>query len=338
MSLSRRLSSLSCALLAVAFLLTPGVARSAPSRAPDAEASAAPDASDAVARAVARFQRGQELYVDRDFAGALTEFRKAYELAPNYRVFYNIGQVCYQMHDYVCAHQSRARYLADGGGEIPAARRQAVEHELIELQERIGYLNLQIDLPGAEVSVDDVLVGTAPLAHPIAVSAGRHRATVIAAGRAPFTRTVDVAGRDTAQLVVRLVAVVTPEAPAPAPPAPASASAPAQHPTVVARGRSMTAYSWLGYGAGGAMLASAAVTGIIALNAGSDVRSKVYDDRAAANADKSRASSFALASDALLVGAVLAVAATTVLTFVLPRTTNARVAVGARGLDGGFSF
>ena len=332
MSISRGLVG---GLFGLALVFTPGVARSAPTQPPDAAASATPPASDAVASAVARFQRGQERYVDRDFAGALAEFRKAYEIAPNYRVFYNIGQVCYQMHDYVCAHESRERYLADGGSEIPAARRQAVERELIELQERIGYLDLQIDLPGAEVSVDDVLVGTAPLAHPVTVSAGRHRATVLAAGRAPFTRTVDVAGQDTAHVVVTLVAAVRVDA---APAAPAPAPAPAQPPTVASRGRSMTAYSWLGYGAGGAMLASAAVTGIIALNAGSDVRSKVYDDEAAANADKSRASSFALASDALLVGAVLTVAATTVLTFVLPRSTRARVGVGARGLDGGFSF
>ena len=197
-------------LVALALTLSAGIARSAP-----------PVSDDARARAITRLQRGQEPYADRDFAGALSEFRKAYELAPSYRLLYDIGQVCYQMHDYVCAQQSRAR---------------------------LGYLDLQVDVARAEVSVDDVLAGVAPLAQPI--------------------------------------------------------------------------------------------TGVLALDAGRDVRSKLYDDTAAADANRSRASSLALASDAFIIGAALTLTATTVLTFVLPRSSSKKVGltVTPGRIDEGFSF
>lgn len=327
--------SLSGALLAGALTLTTSTARSAPDVGTTSHESGVDADADAVARAVARFEQGQKLYAERNFAGALVEFRKAYEIAPNYRLLYNVGQVCLQMHDYACAQQSRERYLADGGREVPAARRAAVEQELVELKQRIGHLDIQVDVVGAEISVDDAFVGAAPLAGPIAVSAGRHRTTVTAAGRAPATRTVDVAGLDTVRISVVLGAAASREDERSA-----TSAMPAVPSEVRPSGSPMTTYSWIGYVAGGAMAASAAVTGILALDAGSDVRTKVYDDAASADAGRSRAATFALTSDVLLVGAVLTLTATTVLTFVLPRSASKKVgvAVGARGLDGGFAF
>lgn len=326
------------ALLALALTLTTASALGAP---PDAAAGAPSD--EAVARAVARFEQGQKLYAERDFAGALTEFRKAYEIAPNYRLLYNIGQVCYQMQDYVCARRSRERYLASGAGSISEARRQAVVLELAELEKRIGYIEIETDVAGAEISVDDVLVGTSPLAAPVAVSAGRHRTTVLAAGRPSLTRSVDVAGRDTVRVAVVLAHAEAGGEPAPAasPPPPAAGHhAPASGRDAPEPRSAMTPYAWLGYGTGGLLAAGATVTGVLALSAASDVRSTLYDDDAAAASARTRASTLAIATDALVVGAVLTLAATTVLTFVLPRraTRNVGVTAGPRGFDGRLTF
>jgi hypothetical protein len=310
----------------------PAAAATAPSPA------AATPTDDAVAHAVTRFEQGQKLYAERNFAGALTEFRKAYEIAPNYRLLYNIGQVCYQMQDYVCAQQTHEQYLASGAGEIPETRRQAVMLELAELAKRIGYLEIQTDVVGAEISVDDAFVGTSPLPRPIPVSAGRHRATVFAAGRTTVTRSVDVAGEDTARMAVVLVA---PSGPAKAEQRGATANAAGGSDAVApARAPAMTTYSWLGYGAGGLLAAGGAVTGVLALSAASDVKSTLYSDAAAAGVDKSRASTLAVASDALLIGAVLTLTATTVLTFILPRSADKKVGLtaGPRSFDGRFTF
>jgi len=43
--------------------------------------------------AASRFKKGLELFKDGDYQAALIELRRANELAPNYNVLYNIGQV-----------------------------------------------------------------------------------------------------------------------------------------------------------------------------------------------------------------------------------------------------
>jgi hypothetical protein len=287
-------------LLAAALLMTPALARAAPG---EPGAAAATDASDeAVAKALARF---------------------------NYRVLYNIGVVCYQMQDYVCGLQSFQEYLTQGGAEIPQGRRQSVEHDIGELKQRIGYLDIRTDVAGAEISVDDAVVGTSPLKGPVAVSSGRHRAVIILAGSAPVTRSVDVGGQDTARLDIVLAPVASAREPHHA----SGPASPAEPPP--SKRGSMTTLSWIGYGVGAAMVAGAAVTGGLALDSAGNVKTKVYPDEAAAQADRSHAATFAAVSDGLLLGAVLTVAATTVLTFVLPRSSSTNV--GFRLTPGGLS-
>lgn len=267
-----------------------------------------------VQKALARFKRGQELYTERNFAGALVEFRKAYETAPSFRVLYNIGQVCYQMQDYVCAYRSLEQYLADGGTQIPAARRTSVGEELANLKQRIGSLDVRSNVAGAELSVDDVLVGTLPLAAPVQASAGRHKIVVVAPGRTPVTRTVDVAGQDTLQVDVPFADLPREPEPKPVPAPPPSREAPPPPPA-----SKMTTLSWIGYGASALALVGGGVTGGLALGAADDVKTKVYPNEDAASSDRSRAGTLALTSDVLLVAGIVGIAATTVLTFVVPR-------------------
>src|SRR5256885_2175420 len=97
--------------------------------------SVRPAAADApVEEARIRFQRGVQLFHEGSFEAALAEFRKAYQVAPSYRLLYNIGQVHYELHDYVGALKSFRQYLTDGSTDIPADRRVAVEAEIRKLE------------------------------------------------------------------------------------------------------------------------------------------------------------------------------------------------------------
>lgn len=265
-----------------------------------------PGGEDSVAKALARYKRGQELYTERNFPAALIEFRKAYEIAPNYRVLYNIGQVCYQMQDYVCALQSLEQYLVEGGSDVTLDRRQAVQGEIGALKQRIGYLDVRTNVEGAEITVDDVVAGTSPLKAPITVSAGRHKVVVISQGRAPVTRSVDVAGQDTAKLDISLSDLSRPTDPS-------LQSAPTDRPS-----RGMTTLSWVGYGIGAGLLAGGAVTGALALGSADDVKSNVYPNASDADSDKSRTTTFAALSDGLLIAGAATVVITTIFTFVIP--------------------
>ena len=84
----------------------------------------------AASEAPAHFRRGVELYEEADFATALIEIKRAYELFPNYKVLYNIAQSHYQMQNYALALQNFERYLAEGGTSIAEERKNEVTREL----------------------------------------------------------------------------------------------------------------------------------------------------------------------------------------------------------------
>ena len=76
-----------------------------------------------IEEAMPHFQRGVELYDENDFQNALIEFRRAYEIAQDYHVLYNVAQTCYQLQNYACALDAFTRYLSEGGSAIARERR-----------------------------------------------------------------------------------------------------------------------------------------------------------------------------------------------------------------------
>ena len=52
------------------------------------------------------FQAGVQFYKENDFRAALIEFKRAYELAPNFKVLYNLGQTSLELQDYASALRS----------------------------------------------------------------------------------------------------------------------------------------------------------------------------------------------------------------------------------------
>ncbi|HEV7557333.1 MAG TPA: PEGA domain-containing protein [Kofleriaceae bacterium] len=187
----------------LAAIVTLGIALAAPL------AVAQPQAQ--LDEAKAHFKSGTELYDENNFRGALVEFQKAYELAPSYKILFNIGQVDMELQDYAGALTAYSRYLREGGPDVPRERVTQVSGEIDRLRGRVGRITIQ-SAAGAEILVDDVRVGYAPLPEPIAVNAGRHQVTVRVAGHEPQARAVDVAGQEQLTVVLgnELPATVAP--------------------------------------------------------------------------------------------------------------------------------
>lgn len=157
------------------------------------------------------FSRGVELFEEGAFRAALVEFERAYAIAPDYRLLYNIGHAHNELHDYLGATQSYERYLADGGSAVNAERRREVESMLSSLAGRVARLSIHTNIASAEVFVDDQRAGVAPLASTIPVNVGRHRVFARTASGFTGEKLVDVAGGDLTEVNLELTSP-TPQA------------------------------------------------------------------------------------------------------------------------------
>lgn len=151
-----------------------------------------------------RYNRGLQLYTEGDYALAVIEFERAYSLVPDYRVLYNIGLVRLQLANYAKARRALEQYLKEGGERVPEERRKAVGADLEMLAARTASVRIETNVAGADVIVDDVSVGTAPLAEPLLLDAGEHRIVVQLPGYQPRATQLTLAGLDDKSLRIDL--------------------------------------------------------------------------------------------------------------------------------------
>ena len=297
--------------------------------APRAVSGQSPDAAK-LADARGHFERGVGLYKEADYRGALVEFRRAHDLAPNATVRFNLGQAQYQLRDYPAALATFEAYLAEAG---PAATNRAgAQAAVAQLKSRVGTLRLA-GPAGAEVFLEDELLGALPLA-PLRVSVGSLKITLAAAGVPRTSQKVDVTGGATVDVtfadVTPTVAPVTPRpamvAPPPEPPPPPSAPTSAVTPSVPWR-----TVAWV---AAGVFAGGAITTGIVAKvssNKLTDLKSSDGATRSDLDNYHRRMRTFAVTTDVL--AGVTLVAAGTALYFTLSPTTSTAIHVGPTSLQ-----
>ena len=256
-------------------------------------ARAAPPAG-AEAEAKAHYSRGVELYNDGAYSAALVELERAQSIAPYFGILHSIGLVKVQLADFVGGIAAFEEYLTAGGDEVPAQRKAEVKERLVQLQDRIGTVEVSVVGDGAEVILDDTVVGVSPLPKPIKVNPGKHELAVRRGGEKGETKKIGVAGGDKLKVAFELSgAQVTSSLPAPERPA-ATGGAP-----------KWVVYTWIG---AGAFAAGAITTGLIGLSKSSDLKSKRDNEPTDAKALDSLSSdvkTFGIVTDVLIVPAVI---------------------------------
>ncbi|HXU06929.1 MAG TPA: PEGA domain-containing protein [Polyangia bacterium] len=316
--------------LALALTVLTAGARPVQAQPPSAEAEAAK-----TSEAQAHFHRGIEFYKQGDFAAAQVEFTRAYEMVPNYKILYNLGQVSYQRRDHAAALRYFRKYLSDGVDAIPAERHHEVMRDIADLEQRVG--RLQIDTPedGAEVFIDDVLVGTTPLRALITVNGGARKIDLVARGGEHQSRQVDVGSGEVVRLPFPRLALRAPPATLPASPptsqrtSGALATAPtavlaavAAVPSVVAAPARKSSFPWKSWSLTGLLAGGAAATGIVALTSKHDLDQQLGmfpADNSEIDYDRRRTRGFALATDGLLIGTAIMATISLYLTFRDPK-------------------
>jgi hypothetical protein len=264
-----------------------------------------------------RFQRALELAEDGDFDASILELRRAYDLAPSYRLLYNIGLVYQELKEYARACEAFERYLTEGGSEVPADRGAEVRRRLDRLRSRVGYLSVTTTVPGAEVLVDDRPVGTTPLSRTVRVNSGQRKVSVRLPGHPTESRVIELAGGEVSSVAFDLRPPATP------PPTPPKSPVP-----------------WISWGITAAVAAGATVTGVMALQAAND-----YDQQGNSRPGQNlspawdKLHTLSLTTDVLIGATVLGAAVSTYFTIWPPRvkpSKEARVLVLPTGVAGVF--
>jgi PEGA domain/Tetratricopeptide repeat len=276
---------------------------------PSSRPASVPDAA-AKQEAARRFETAIGLYEDGDYQLALAEFERVYELVPDYRVLYNIGQVSMQLGRYARALRTLREYVSRGGDAIPNDRRSAVRADVELLETRTASLSLDIQPAGAEVWIDGVLVGQAPLAQPVVVDVGQRTVQARLAGYVGRTQAITLAGSDRREVVLELDPEPT-SAGSKTPPGDASTVGPRrQAPPPPSKPRPLL---WVGWGTTATLAAGSAVAAVLGASAASnlkDLRDSRTATRDALDDEAGRAETRFLVADVLGVAALAAGATT----------------------------
>jgi hypothetical protein len=240
------------------------------------------------------FTRSKELYDDGDFPGALNELERAYAAVPNFKLLFNIGQIQAQTQNYAGALRSFRKVLVDGGSEVTEARRAEVLKEIDKFRTRVAELTI-LCAEGAEISVDDVVIGKAPLADPVTVNVGKRKVGATLQNHFPLTKLVDVAGMDMLNVKLELQPVVAASA--------TTTTAPTTSPTKVEPATpSKPMAAWVPWVGTVLLGAGTAVAGVLALGASKDqttLLAKYGTTRAQLDAAVGRTHTLALVTDIL---------------------------------------
>jgi hypothetical protein len=324
--------------LVVAVLL--GIA--APASAQEASAEATSEARIAFAQGVEAFEAGR-------FDEALRHFLQAFQLRPHPTVRVNLASSYAKLRRAPAAVMHYRAYLADRSVQLSRAARRDIQSALRLLEPGVGALDLELSPSDAVVQVDAQEPEARDGAR-VYVTPGTHRIEASAAGRATQTRIVEVSGGSAQSVSIELAVDATttpPPPPAPEPPARDDPPVPPPdaHPVFAGAdpdptvdetrserpsrgGSGRTIARWSAFGLAGAATVGAVVLGLLALGAEADfddnatrIETRDYasdGERAAierqARDDASRASSFALVTDACIgVAAAAAVTGTVLL-------------------------
>jgi tetratricopeptide (TPR) repeat protein len=278
----RRASSELRALLCAIACSASAAAQAAPNASESVEPSPR-SRSESIEPARAHFARGVAFYNNGDYKLALVEFRRAHELSSNYRVLYNIGQVNHLLGNYTKALAALERYLHEGGDDVPAERRGEVSRSLADLRMKTVRVRLRLNVPSAEIVVDQSSQGTLPDGHVMTIDGGEHRVEARRAGYRGALAQLTLSGGGTTDVALRLVQ-----------------NAPAARAPDAPRDGGRSAWLWAGWSTAGVSAAGAVVTGLFAVSASNELESQRRSPGSTAEEREStaaRARGLALASD-----------------------------------------
>lgn len=151
------------------------------------------------------FERGYLMAQQGSLEEAIQEFQSAYALRPHASVLYNLGQAYAASGRAAEAVQTLSKYLTESDPKLDTERRAQATALLDYQKQRVGTLALEVEPAGAELVLDGLSLGKAPLQNRLPVTAGVHGLRVSAPGRVAQYLRLEIRGGATLHERVRLL-------------------------------------------------------------------------------------------------------------------------------------
>jgi hypothetical protein len=137
---------------------------------------------------------------------AHASYRAAWSLNKHWQIAANLADTEIELGKYREAAEHAAYYQQ----HAPADRQDKAKALVNRARARVGALTIEVDPPGAEVLVDDVPVGRAPVQEAVFVDPGAHKVTARFAGRADATQMVTLSAGGEQKVALRMVVEAPP--------------------------------------------------------------------------------------------------------------------------------
>ncbi|MGO9710041.1 MAG: PEGA domain-containing protein [Polyangiaceae bacterium] len=146
----------------------------------------------------------RDLLDTSDFAGALVEYKRAYDESKNPRVLYNVAVCLKNLRHYARAEATFKQELTDGAGKISAAEEADVKSAIQALDPFVSTLEVTANETGATLLIDGEAVGQTPFDKPVPIDVGPHEVRLHKDGFVDAVQTTTIAGGTPAKAALNI--------------------------------------------------------------------------------------------------------------------------------------
>lgn len=144
----------------------------------------------------------------KNWDGARTSFRSAYDLSKNPRVLFNVAVAEKELGRYAAALETFKKEQADAKGQLTPDETSELAAAIAGLEKLVGQLTIDINEKDAEIFVDDERLDSSKLPGPFIVKLGERRVRAVKAGYQEAVDAVNVAGGGKATATLKLQPLV----------------------------------------------------------------------------------------------------------------------------------
>lgn len=148
---------------------------------------------------------GMTLAQRKNWDGARSSFKAAYEASKNPRVLFNWGIAEKELGRYAAALDKFKQEQAEGKGQLSPDEERELAGVIAGLEKYVAQLTIEINEPGAEVFIDNEKIDTSKLPGPVTVQVGERRVRAVKPGFAEANESVQVAGGGSGKVSLKLL-------------------------------------------------------------------------------------------------------------------------------------